>query len=190
MTSQRAEQDRLLGELYAMSACRAARCGRTAIRWMPTAKTHPRTRRPLLSGRPVPLEVDRDPAGPVVLDKHPGTGEWQARPLEPDDRQDRPRYALHWQNCHTPELWLAVRHAADPRGVLPGLPVRGARRGPPERPCPRCGGTGAGVMGEWLCLDCARIVVRGWSAYMRPTIERMPADLRRVLLVEDLPPAG
>lgn len=169
--------------LYATNACLAARCGRQALRWVPTAKIHPRTGAPLGSGAPIPLDVGRDPGGPVVLDQDPRTAQWTVRPFDPDrDPADRPRYTVHWSSCHTPDLYREVKSAADPRGILPTLNARGGRT--TAGPCSTCGthhDPHYGPGGCPLCDDCARAAIARWSPAMRAQVEGWPDTLRRRL---------
>lgn len=124
-------------ELYAVDACKAPRCGNAGIRWVATAKTHPGTGKRVGTGKPIPLDAGRDPDGPIVLDQDHTTRAWTARPWEPSDDPNRPRYSVHWTSCHEPGMYQATKAAADPMGVLPGIP--GPRRAADTSgPCARC----------------------------------------------------
>lgn len=174
--------------LYRVGACKATRCGQAAIRWVPTAKVHPRTGHRLLSGDPIPLDHGTDPDGQIVIDQHPKTRELTARPFDPDtDDPDRDRYAVHWTSCHTPALYREAKAAADPRGMLP--PLERPRRGTTTAagyPCGVCRGPGGGTLGR-LCLPCARVAVDRWSPAMQPTIAVMPDTLRALLDISSCP---
>lgn len=171
-------------ELYAHNACKGTRC-RAGIRWVPTVKTHPRTGARLLSGAPIPLELDRDPHGSIVLDLV--GDEWRARPVDYADPADtaptRPRYALHWTGCHHPDLYRTVKADADPRGILPALQRAGAASSH-WPPCPVCKGPNRGETAMRICLGCTRKAVARWSTGMLPTVRAWPTAYRELVLVD------
>lgn len=172
-----------VAELYAVGACKAKRCGGASIRWVPTAKVHPRTGGRLFTGAPVPLDQGRDPAGPIVLDYSQKLEQWAARLFDDHDDPGRPRYSLHWTSCHSPDLYVAVRADADRLGILPGV-RRHEVQFRAYAPCARCRVEAPHVLG-YLCLGCARAVVAGWSPAMAPTVAAWPAELRGRLLAAD-----
>jgi hypothetical protein len=112
-------------ELYKVEACQVPRCSRSKVRWIPTA-----------TGARVPIDAGRDAHGLVVLDKHPKTGEWTARPFTAGDDPDRPRYAVHWTTCHEASFYRKVRLEADPHGQFPPIDKPSTSAGP----CSLCGG--------------------------------------------------
>mgnify|MGYP001586052844 CR=1 FL=1 len=172
----RAPKDAARAKLYAVAACQGTRCGRASIRWVPTD-----------TGNPIPLDAGRDPHGPIVVDQHPTTRAWIARAMRPDDREDRPRYSVHWSTCHHPELYREVKLAADPRGEFPSL----TRAAPPSLGwCSVCGKPREHVETVHLCLDCARAAVARWSPAMAPTIAQWTPAVRRLLQVPDLTDHG
>jgi hypothetical protein len=174
---QRRREARERAKLYKVDACQATRCGRAAIRWVPTD-----------TGNPIPLDAGRDPGGPIVLDQDPATKKWLARAMRDDDRPDRPRYSVHWSTCHEPGLYRAVKLAADPRGELPSL---NSRMPPPARlpTCHGCATPCTFVLG-FLCLACSRAAFARWSPDMAQTVAAMPDDLRQLLCVSDIPDGG
>lgn len=127
---------------YEPTACKSKRCG-SAIRWVKTVE-----------GKRMPVDVGRDPAGPLVL-VHV-RGEWRARVLRADEQpaEGTPRYVPHWSTCPDANFWRGTRQEVDTTGgtsfagrvyeVRTG-PCAGCRRpdhvlyGPQGGPlCPEC----------------------------------------------------
>lgn len=100
------------------------------IRWVST-----------IAGKPMPIDVGRDPLGSVILVKVPratGPAEWRVRVLRADEQPDPaiPRYTPHWATCPDAPAWKAARTAADPTGLLRN---DRAPEGITTGPCVGCG---------------------------------------------------
>lgn len=184
-------------DLYRLDKCQATRCSGTAVRWVPTVKVDRQGHR-LLSGAPIPLDMGRDPSGPIVLDNV--ADGWAARPYAPGvDDPKRPRYAVHWSTCSRPELYAPVKAEADPAGILPGLTAP-AIPSPRCGPCSRCGAEHDNHYGEPgpgdrpsspLCDGCALEALARWApADRRRYAELWPEPMRgRIRALSHNPPA-